>query len=248
MAKKKTADKDSIWKSLQLKLGVITVILGLLTTGYNLIKKDPPPPVNPDLKASLEISYISMVNDIYALAGGDSAVRKKDAFYLDYPILTNEISDKNLQKTDQLFNDTTAVDYDLFITCLMIQNKGKGDASDIELDVSKLNISRPLTVTEEPQSKNDYDSQIRAKGTAVKQVIKLPSRLSTGQGILIPLFVTYDKPNPVNKNRQWKIESKTIFLPDNIHYTEPADTARKSLVIRKMLSPVRLAEGVQGRG
>ncbi|WP_432328741.1 hypothetical protein ACRQ5D_09610 [Mucilaginibacter sp. P25] len=130
----------------------------------------------------------------------------------------------------------------------MIQNKGKGDASDIELDMSKLNINQPLTVTEDPQSKNDYDSQIRAKGNAMKQIIKLPSRLSTGQGILIPLFVTYDKPNPVNKNRQWKIESKTIFLPDNIRYTEPADTARKSLTIRKMLSPVRLAEGVQGRG
>jgi hypothetical protein len=248
MAKKKAADKDSVWKSLQLKLGVITVILGLLTTGYNLIKKDPPPPVNPDLKANLEISYISMINDIYALAGSDSAARKKDAFYLDYPILTNEISDKNLQKTDQLFTDTTVNDYELFITCLMIQNKGKGDASNIELDMSKLNIKDPLTVTEDPQSKNDYDNQIRAKATAVKQVIQLPSRLSTGQGILIPLFVSYDKPSPINKNRQWKIESKTIFLPDNIRYTEPADTSRKSLKIRKMLSPVRLAEGVQGRG
>jgi len=248
MAKKKAEDKDSAWKSLQLKLGVITVILGLLTTGYNLIKKNPPPPVNPDLKASLEISYISMIGDIYAMAGGDSAARKKNAFYLDYPILTNEISDKGLQKTDQLFTDTTVNDYDLFITCLMIQNKGKGDASDIELDMSKLNINQPLTVTENPQSKNDYDSQIRAKGVAVKQMMRLPSSLSTGRGILIPLFVSYDKPSPVNKNRQWKIESKTIFLPNNIRYTEPADTAHKSLKIRKMLSPVRLAEGVQGRG
>jgi hypothetical protein len=248
MAKKKPTDKDSVWKSLQLKLGVITVILGLLTTGYNLIKKDPPPPVNPDLKANLEISYISMINDIYATAGSDSVTRKKGAFYLDYPILTNEISDKSLQKTDQLFSDTTINDYDLFVTCLMIQNKGKGDASNIELDLSKLNIKEPLTVTENPQSNNDYDAQIRAKGLAASQVIRLPSSLSTGQGILIPLFVSLDKPSPVNKNRQWKIESKTIFLPNNIRYAEPADTTRKSLKIRKMLSPVRLAEGVQGRG
>ncbi|SEO56946.1 hypothetical protein SAMN05192574_109121 [Mucilaginibacter gossypiicola] len=248
MAKKKAADKDAPWKSLQLKLGVITVILGLLTTGYNLLKKSPSPPVNPDLKAKLEISYISMTSDIYATAGSDSAARKKNAFYLDYPILTNEISDNKLQKTDQLFSDTAAADFDLFVTCLMIQNKGKGDASNIELDLSKLNIKEPLTITEDNQTQNDYDSQIRAKSPAVKQVIQLPSTLSTGQGILIPLFISYDKPSPTNTNRQWKIESKTIFLPDNIRFAEPADTARQSLKIRKMLSPVRLAEGVQGRG
>ncbi|MFC0516880.1 hypothetical protein ACFFGT_21915 [Mucilaginibacter angelicae] len=248
MAKKKAADKDGIWKSLQLKLGVITVILGLLTTGYNLIKKDPPLPVNPDLKADLAISYISMTGNIYLLAGGDSTTRKKNAFYLDYPILTNEISDKNLQKTDQVFSDTTFNDNDLSITCLMIQNKGKGDASDIELDLSKLTINAPLTITEDPENKNDYESQIKAKSTSVKQVIRLPSRLSTGQGILIPLFISFDQPSPMNKNRQWKIESKIIFIPDNIHYTEPADTVRKSLKIRKMRSPVRLAEGAQERG
>lgn len=247
MAKKKAEDKDSVWKSLELKLGVVTIILGLITTGYNLIKKDPPPPVNPDLKASLEISYISMISDIYATAGGDSATRKKDAFYLDYPILTNEISDKSLQKTDQLLTDNIE-GYELYVTCLMIQNKGKGDASDIELDLSKLNINQPLTITEDAQSKNDYDSQIRAKSAAVKQVIRLPSRLSTGQGILVPLFITFDEPNPANKNRQWRIESKTIFLPDNIKYREPADTTQKSLTIRKMLNPVRLANGVQDRG
>ena len=249
MANSSATKKKRWWEAVNLRVGVIAAILGLATTVYSFIKTEvgSKTPVNKDLLPDLKVSYISMAGDIYELADADSVTRSKKRFYLDYPILTNEISNSSRNQTADLLQDTAFSTQTSFTTCLMIENKGKGDANDISVFLSKVSSSHVLNIDE--NSPTNYDQQIRANLAIQQTHVNLPLSLSTGQGILIPLFISYHPARYTTGNkRKWKIASRVIFLPENIRYKDATDTTQKVMKVRKMQDPIRLEEGIEVRG
>jgi hypothetical protein len=248
MANSSATRRKRWWEAVNLRVGVIAAILGLATTAYSFIKNEVgnKVPVNKDLLPDLKVSYISIAGDIYELADADSVGRSRKKFYWDYPILSNEIANGNRNQTGEIFRDTAFSEQTQFTTCLMIENKGKGDANNISLDLSKINSSQPLNIDE--SGPTDYDQQIRANHTFQQTHVNLPQSLSTGQGILIPLFISYHPARYTGNGKKWKIASRVIFLPEHIRYKDATDTTQKVMKVRKMQDPVRLEEGIEVRG
>lgn len=246
MANSRATNRKKWWEAIDLRVGVIAAIFGLATTAFSFIKTEfvTKAPVNKELLPNLKVSYISMAGNIYAMTDGDSISKRR--YYLNYPILKNEIDDSSRNQDAGLSPDSTFAEQTAFTTCLMIENKGKGDADSVIVELSKISSDLPLKI-DEAQTVN-YDNQIRAHHPVKKELIHLPQSLLTGQGILVPLFTSYHPRRYTGNDKKWTIVSRLIFLPESMRYKDATDTTQKTIKVRKMQAPVRLEEGVEVRG
>jgi len=260
---KKPIKSSNGWASLGVKVGVVAGLLGIITSSLNIFAalRRNAPPKNPELEKQvnesaprIDVSYISMSSELYDLLkqrGAEAA--KGQSIFLAYPAVSNEVADGNLSFSDQMLNTDESDDEatEPRIMCLVIQNKGKREALDVRLNVTRLAFNTVVDVREVAGSASeDYESKIREKAIGVDQTsFTLPVSIETGSGVLIPLYITR---NPLlisaNPNRGWSLISKIAYLPKNITFNDPLDQHPKSVEVRKMRTPIRLDNGVEVRG
>jgi hypothetical protein len=257
---KKKAPAKNFWESAGIKIGVISGIIGIGLSIPSIISA-----FKPDTKSNLEskdielklreyeplleVSYIDVWGDIYQTARYSEEGNKNNKYYLDYTVAASEIS---ITDTSSLHVKETD-EFLLHTVYLMVQNRGKATATDIELDVNRCILNQPVKIIEKLAGvSDDYQQKIiTGSGEQKTTTIKLPLNLETGKGILIPLMISgtnYSVEGPVSPNREWKIVSKIAYLPITIRYKNPLDEKAIEKKVRKMNYPVRLSEGVEIRG
>ncbi|WP_298707353.1 hypothetical protein [Chitinophaga sp.] len=195
----------------------------------------------------LETAYLDITGDIYSLTRSPDSVKvNSDHFFLDYKILNNELtsgSDAGLF----VFNDSDLITHTVY---LMIENKGKAAANDIEIAVNKCTINMSISISEDPAAGElDYAALIEsAAGRQTPASIKLPINLQPGNGYLVPILVSARPPVYNGPAPNWHVISKSVVLPKTIRFKSSISGKAVSSPVRKMRSPVRLAEGVEIRG
>jgi hypothetical protein len=246
------------WSAVSTKIGIISGILGIIISGTAAFKiffpksKDKLDDKSAVLSMSqleprLEMSYVIMESSIYYKEDSDKKDNKK-LLFLDYPLVTNEIArDENGSYID-LFEGA----YMSVVTYLVIQNTGKATPGNVKVSMKRYMLNQKISVDEtNSEQKNNYYNQIvSGAADSSRLVFDLPTTLETGNGVLIPLFVVgYTVPETrVLDKRKWDVISKIVYLPDEVIYTDPLDEKEKKVKIRMMKDPVRLVNGIEGRG
>lgn len=252
----------SFWSSMPMKLGVVSTILGIALSSAAAFKFFNPGEKehaaekeailkNKELPPRIEASY--MIIDLgspYYFEEKDSTDRKNQLYFLDYPLLQNEIEFDN--KTDEkpeaaIFDDTLPTR----IVYLVLQNMGKATPENVQVILKRYQIKDKVTLEEMPGATNTgYETKIHAKTTdSSVRTFNPPTTLETGKGIRAPLFVASDYYNvQPNGKKNWNILSKIVYIPYKVIYTDPLDNEKKEISIRPMKDPVKIASGVEGRG
>lgn len=274
MAKKKKngkeTDRKGFWASSAVILGVITAVLGIVLSVFNILaaRHQRQQFGSQDEKAQLEnekikqevsayeprfeVAYISISSDLYRdLKEKKSEESKNQAFFLSYPIIPNEVASETLDPIADLPTDEADGEHlEERVTCLVLQNKGKRDAVDVTLHIDRLAISRSITIQESAGNQSeDYDAKFREAATSVDtRSFAIPISIGTGAGVLIPLFASHNPSKYVTQNRTWFLVSNVAYLPKTITFTDPLDNQPKSLQVRKMKSPTWIDVGYEVRG
>jgi hypothetical protein len=248
---------DNLWAKYGVRIGVISGGLGILITLINVLK-----PLMPDKKKTLdqlelaqkvneyspklEAAYFSFSEPTYfALKGGDvKNFNESGNYFLNYPILPNEVNQQSDSSGGGLI---TAGDETERITYLVIQNKGKNEARDVELSFNQYAVKDTVRFTETAgENTPDYEQKIKENsGFSAKKIFKVPSALATGKGIMIPLFKGAYKSF---LGKSWNILPGISYMPVTISYTDPLDNSVHTVTVRKMLSVVKFDNGIEGRG
>ncbi len=251
--------KSTFWSTTSAKLGVVSALLGIVLSGVAAFRIFSPDETtrtteksaileNKELEPKIEASYVSIYEEIYY--GLNDSARAKGLYFLDYPLLKNEIvyeNDEGVMEKTESFEDSgyTRTNY------LILQNIGKVTPQDFQVVLKRYVIRDKVTIEETPGAASvDYAAMVRAKSTdSSVRTFSPPTPLETGKGLRIPLFISGHYPeNRSNGKRAWNFLSKIVYLPDKVVYTDPLDEKRKEVKIRAMKDPVKLATGVEGRG
>lgn len=252
-------------------LGVISATLGIILSLYNIraARHQQGQFGSQDEKAWLEnekmkqevmvyaprfeVAYITISQSLF-----DDLKRKKleenknQTFFLSYPIIPNEVASEGL---DILGGLAASDDDDLDrledrVTCLVLQNKGKRDALDVKLNVDRLSISHLLNVNETSGAQNeDYDLKFRQEAASTEvRTFDIPMSISTGSGVLIPLFASRNPRRYITQNRSWSLISNVAYLPKTITFIDPLNNQVRTLEVRKMKTPTWIDAGYEMRG
>lgn len=203
-----------------------------------------------NLEPKLESSYVLMAQDTYFFSESDSAEKTGRLYFLNYPLLKNEIAFENGEGQLQLaetFDDTGMVR----VTYLVLQNNGQSAPQDLQVVMKRYVLKDKVTIEETPGSPGtSYEAAVRAKAAdSSVRTFNPPTVLETGKGIRVPLFLESEYDNAVRTgNHKWSVVSKIVYLPDKLIYTDPFDGAKKEVKIRSMKDPVKIATGIEGRG
>ena len=130
-----------------------------------------------------------------------------------YPIVSNEIlSDLLRRYPEPEENDRKR------ITLLMITQKGKKPAEDARIEFERVCPNEEIEVYDNSDLMDEkMVSSLVASGTAEKKTLSL-GRLDTGEGRLIPLFVS----DYSGEELETKIvTSRTIYIPGTLTYIGP---------------------------
>jgi len=73
----------------------------------------------------------------------------------------------------------------------------------------------------------------------------IPETLGPGDGVRLPLFVA---DSSGDGRGRWCVVSRSAFAADSVSYTDPALETTKMLRVRRMQTPIRLADGMVIRG
>jgi hypothetical protein len=131
-----------------------------------------------------------------------------------------------------------------------LQNKGKRDALDVKLNVDRLAISRVLNVNETSGNQSeDYDRKFRQEAASAElRSFDIPMSISTGSGVLIPLFASRNPRRYITQNRSWSLISNVAYLLKTITFIDPLDNQSKTFEVRKMKTPTWIDAGYEIRG
>jgi hypothetical protein len=127
-----------------------------------------------------------------------------------YPIVSNEIlSDLLRRYPEPEENDRRR------ITLLMISQKGKLPAEDAWIEFERVCPSEDVKVYDNSDLMDEkMVSALEASGTMEKRTLSL-GRLETGEGRLIPLFVSEYSGEELEARR---VSSRTIYIPGTLNY------------------------------
>jgi hypothetical protein len=268
--KSNETDKKGFWASSAVILGVISAVLGIVLSVYNIlaarhnrqqfgVQDEKATLENERIKQEVsayeprfEVAYISISSGLYnELKQKKSEESKNQAFFLSYPLIPNEVASETLDTIATLPTDEANGDeLEERVTCLVLQNKGKRDAVDVTLHIDRLAISRPITIQESSGKQGeDYDAKFRGAATSVDtRSFEIPESIGTGAGVLIPLFASRNPLKYVTQNRTWFLVSGVAYLPKTIMFIDPLDNQPKSLQVRKMKTPTWIDIGYEVRG
>jgi cell division protein FtsL len=268
---KKEAEQESGWKSAATILGVISAALGIVLSVYNIraawhqqgqlavpdeakqleIKK-----LRQEASASaprFEVAYVTISQNLYQdLQNQKSEEKKNQTYFLNYPIVPDEVAGEKLDIIGQLpgADSTGGDDTEDRVTCLVLQNKGKRDALDVKLDFDRLGLNQVISIQETPGGQgDDYVGKFRQAAASVEaRTFDLPMSIPTGSGVLIPLFASRNPTRYVTQRRNWFLISNTAYLPKTITFTDPLDNLPKTVEVRRMKTPTWIDPGYEVRG
>ena len=256
-----TAKKQSprFWDSAGNKIGVISGALGIILSAISIgavFKKDNKAELEQE-KSMLELtekyepqlvaSYIDLRGDIYGLQGErDSIPVKNNAYFLDYPVVENGISINDSTGTSPADDENEG----LHTIYLVIENRGKTAATNIELQINRCVLRQPVSVRENLIGEgDDYETKIESAAIEQKLItVAIPQVLETGKGVLVPLIISQPPPRYSGAIRTWKILSHVVYLPKVIKSKSAISNKQTETTVRKMRHPTRTSEGVEIRG
>jgi hypothetical protein len=185
---------------------------------------------------------------------GANAAKNQSAF-LAYPLLQNDIANTDLTYANDILstNGTEEEDKETRVMCLVLQNKGKRDAMNVQLNVERLTLNGIVDVEEvSGGGGEDYEPKIRQKTSGSSEAaFRVPFSLETGSGVLVPLFITrhpFRASYTGTRSHEWRLVSKIAYLPKSITFNDVLNQQPIRIEVRKMRDPVRLDNGVEVRG
>jgi hypothetical protein len=254
-AKRKAAKDRALSTRAQTMIGLVAGVLGVALSAFALVAayRTSRKPELEMLKLRDEImaasprlvvSYLSVGQDINMFTQ-----------ILAYPVLVNDVADEDFKPKTALFElgdpeGEDDPDGEARVTFLKIENKGKRDATDVEIVVERMTLSAKVDVSERlGQPGDDYAAKIRAgAGAPEHRTFRFPTTLGTGQSVLVPLFVTRHPYRFDDAGGSWAVISKIAYIPKTVVFTDPLDASRKEEPVRAMRDPVRLDNGIEMRG
>lgn len=272
--KKKKNETDAaqkgFWASAGTILGIISAVLGIVLSVYGIraARHQQGQFGSQDEKARLEnekikqevmayaprfeVAYISISQSLFNdLKRKKSEEDQNQTSFLSYPIIPNEVASEGLDILGGLeVSDLDPSRLEDRVTCLVLQNKGKRDALDVKLNVDRLGISRVLNINETSGNQSeDYGRKFRQEAASAElRSFDIPMSISTGSGVLIPLFASRNPHRYVTQNRSWSLISNVAYLPKTITFIDPLDNQSKTFEVRKMKTPTWIDAGYEIRG
>jgi hypothetical protein len=276
MARKKNKgkgdDKKDWWELWATRTGVVAGVVGLLLTGINLpnliaqrgyeatrdqktrVELDAVLRQRQEAVPRLEVSYLTFSPALHALLlarrKGERPSLASDNLLLGYPIAVNALVPRLFELPARMLVGLRAVDRpeNVNVTFLLIQNRGKSDATSIELEGTQLSMPGTVNVVERPEQ-SEYVQALSAAAASRRPFrLAVPTTLAPTEGVLVPLFASDAFYTDSQGRTVWMTRSRVVFLPDSVHYTDPLDGSPHTIVVRHMQSPMQLSNGVVGRG
>jgi len=133
-----------------------------------------------------------------------------------------------------------------FTTFLLIENRGKRDATDISLYGSQLGFTEAVPVREAATGGDDYLAVMRKNSTgSAPVVVRIPRTLAPGDAVLLPLF---ESTTEAGGEDLWSVASAKAVLPDSLSYVDAVLGEPNTVPVRRMVNPTRVERGVLDRG
>jgi hypothetical protein len=168
---------------------------------------------------------------------------------LAYPFYPNSIMDSEFQpgptfpQPDEIMSSN-----EIAVTCLYLRQTGARKSDSVNLIVEKGTLTAPVSIQEQDGEKTaDRRVAIRAAAKGLKETPIDLGPLDTGEGTLIPLFMTRRLRNAQGRITGWQVISHNVYLPRKLAYTDSLTHETLEKVVREMHAPKQLDTGVYGR-
>ena len=268
MAKPRPAEEGSqFWSLWETRIGVVGGVAGLLTLVLGLPGQVKEAIAGPGPEAAkvelalkraaladagprLEVRYqfIDLIAARNDLANGRKAQPRGTvaATLRTYPIVENEISAPGADSSPRRGGCAKADQYYTTIAFLLVTNRGRRDASDVRIRVRRLNLDDPPAILLAGTGDEDPLRRLTASARdSEAQEIRNPTSLGPGEGVRVPLFLSAASSH---RAAVGCVISSIALDPRSIHFTDPSLGSTRTLGVRRMASPNRVASGLVERG
>ncbi|MDQ5821615.1 MAG: hypothetical protein M3540_09250 [Actinomycetota bacterium] len=233
-------------------LGVVSAIAGLPNVVTDALGRSQSKKTQLELEAKraevataaprLDVSYLFLADSLVSVSSPKRRILPREASsLLAFPMIQNEF----VKESGSASARRCLAGYaGRSLAVLVLENRGKRDATDIKVTSSRLQLKRPVRVREEGSRPDDYLEVFRAAARSkTLTLIELPRTLAPGDGALIPLWILESK-----TSARWCVTSRAALIPTTVRFVDPVLGSVRTLPVRRLANPVLLAEGVEGRG
>jgi hypothetical protein len=250
----------------------ITVLLIIGNAGYFVVRKNQAAVLQRKLdgltkqldtaSAKFEIGYSSIEVSLYNKMRFSNEGKKSDL--LSYPVVQNSID--TLIQSGQIISEGVykeSRDYwlkdfpalhkqkkvglrETEIVCLIVQQVGKGTATNVSLALNYVEIKEPVSMYDPtdigtPDHSGSWE-QVPHSTKTEKLNLK---QMKTGDSWLIPMYINhvYDRTDHVNSDPNvWSLTAGPLYIPLTLTYI-PKNKRAKSIALQEVLSrPVVLSQ------
>jgi hypothetical protein len=232
-------------------LGVVSAVAGLPNTMTDALGRSQSKKTQLELETKraevaaaaprLDVSYLFLADDLVSFPTKRRTLPKEASSLLAFPMIQNELVEESGSASER----TCLAGYPgRSLAVLVLENRGKRDATSITVTTSRLQLKRPVRVREEGPHPDDYLKVFRAAARSnTSTLITLPRTLAPGDGALIPLWTLESK-----TSARWCVTSRAALIPNTVRFVDPVLGSARTLSVRRLANPVLLANGVEGRG
>jgi hypothetical protein len=268
MAKSQSGERRGWWERADVRIGVVTGLLGLIPLALGLPaavtetftgSKSKAAAADAERKRAelaeagprVDVSYVVM-RDYLVQEDADAPPRSRAkanaaSTVRSFPIVGNEVLaelDSNREPSAKgcRMGKYTASS----VALLVVTNRGRRDAADIELRGSLLQLAGTVRVHEKAVGGDDYVAKLRGRTSQMAPVtVRLPQTLGPGDGVRIPIFISVANNS---RGNPWCVVSRRALVPQSVKFVDPALDSTTESVVRRMVNPVGLASGIIARG
>jgi hypothetical protein len=263
----------SFWQRAQGAVGVFSAVLGVVVVIVGLPDKITSALGRTESRAAkldiaekraalaaagprLEVSYLIVADGIESL--GTTERQRKRRTSREAVTLLSFPSVREDAITEQAYLEPKGcglgADPQNSVAYLVIENRGKRDASNVTVRGERLRLSETVRVQETAAGGDDYVAKLRTGAeAAAPDTVSLPRSIAPGAGYLVPVWVSASVPlwkaatRPTATDR-WCVVSRSVLLPKTLTFVDLDLDTSVSTEVRRLRSPVILGEGIQGAG
>jgi hypothetical protein len=276
MAKRRDRTKGpakgkDLWELASVRIGVVTSVIGLIVlivglpnviagqfdhTDENKAKRELQKTEEElrEAAARLDVRYLLLRQDVFdpyltpALEPKRTRAPNEASTLISFPLIDNGVSRQFREGRPPILHCRLAgkIQEELWAAYLVIQNRGKRDATAINVQADHLLLSHSVPINEARSVGDDYVEKLHKNARqATRDTINIPKTLGPGDGIRVPLFLTV---SPPGRSDIWCVVSRSAVLPTTLNFTDPILKSTVKSPVRRLADPEALGSGIEGRG